>query len=204
MRWKGIVIISLIFIGLTACKDQQSAKELDYEQTKKMVVDILQTEDGKKVIQELITSDEMKENLVISSDIVKQSIHDALLSNRGVTMWKRLFEDPSFAKGFSESMNDSQKELQKQLMSDPEYQEQMMDIFQNPEIMNQLLQLLKSQQFRSHLQSLISESLISTLVQAEIAEILLKTKEENQQEDKSDGGKEQESDSNDEKSFNQQ
>jgi len=161
----------------TSCNSQQAEKELDYDQTKKMVVDILQTEDGKKAIQDLILSSEMKEHLIIASDVVKQSINEALLSERGEKMWKSLFEDPSFAKQFTETMSDSQKDLLKQLMTDPEYQQHMMDILQNPELMNQILQLLKSQQFRSHIQTIISETINSPLFQSEMAEILLKMKD---------------------------
>lgn len=170
---------------IAGCSSQQAEKELDYDQTKKMVVDILQTEDGKKAIRDLILSEEMKEHLIIASDVVKQAINEALLSERGEKMWKNLFEDPSFAKKFTETMNDSQRDLFKRLMTDPEYQQQMMDLLQNPELMNQTLQLLKSQQFRSHIQTIISETLHSPLFQSEIAEILLKVKDGKDSEKKS-------------------
>lgn len=53
------------------------------KQLKKMVVDILKTEEGKKALNELMTEDKMKEKLVIDSDVVKKSINGALASEKG-------------------------------------------------------------------------------------------------------------------------
>lgn len=171
---------------MTACNNQEAETEINYEQTKKMVVDILQTDEGKSVISDLITSSEMKEHLVIDSEVVKEAINGALLSKQGEEMWKKLFKDPAFLDSYTQSINDSQKNLFKQLMTDPDYQEQMLDLMQNPELMNQTLQLLKSQQFRSHLQTIISETLSSPLFKSEMAEILLKLREDPGKEENGD------------------
>lgn len=170
-------VFFILFISgaiLASCNNDQASQEPNYEMTKKMVIDILQTEDGKKTIQEMMSSDGMKEHLVIASDVVKTAINETLLSEEGAKMWQTLFKDPSFAKGFAESMSDPQKELIKQLMKDPEYQQSLMEILQNPELSEQTLTLLKSQQFRSHLQTLITETVESPLFQAMMAETLLK------------------------------
>src|SRR5690625_6484834 len=82
-------------IGLTGCSEQNSAKELDYEQTKNMVVDILQTDEGKKALQEIITDEKMKHHLVMESDVVKKSITDTLASEEGTEMWKKLLDRKS-------------------------------------------------------------------------------------------------------------
>lgn len=188
IRFKYLLVLGLVLFISSSCNNQQADQESNYEQTKSMVIDILQTDEGKNVISDLIVSNEMKEHLVIASDVVKEAINRALLSDRGEQMWKRLFKDPSFLAGYAESISDSQKLLFKQLMMDPEYQEQMIDLLQNPELINQNLQLLKSQQFRSHLQSIISETLTSPLFQSEMAEILLKLEN-----DKGEEGEEDES-----------
>lgn len=44
-----VLISSFLFIALAACAQEKEAKsELDYDQTKKMIVDILKTDQGKK------------------------------------------------------------------------------------------------------------------------------------------------------------
>ena len=179
---------SLLFIVflVTACGGNQSGQEqTDYEQTKKMVVDILQTEDGKKALMEILKEEQLKQELVIESDVVKSSINEALVSDKGKEMWKTLFEDPSFVKGYTDAIQDEQTKWLKDMMNDAEYQEKMLELLQNPEISAMILSLLKSQQFRSHLEETIQQTLETPLFQAKIQEILLKAAEEQA---KQDGG----------------
>src|SRR5690625_3469946 len=145
-----------------------------------MVVDILQTEDGKKALRELMTDEEMKQHLVIESDVVKNSINDMLGSEKGTEMWTKLFSDPSFVQDFAQSISDEQEKLMKKLMNDSELQKQMMDLLQNPEINEQMLSLMKSQQFRAHLEEIVQQTLETPLFQEKMSEILLKAAEEQQ------------------------
>ncbi|RDW21909.1 spore gernimation protein GerD [Oceanobacillus arenosus] len=175
-----ITIIGLCLIILAACSGGQgsSNSEGDYEKTKKMVVDILQTEEGKKALGETLADEKMKQELVIQSDVVKKAINETLVSDKGAEMWATLFKDPKFVEGYAKSMEEEQKKLMKSLMSDAEYQKLMLELLQNPEITEQNLTLLKSQQFRSHLEETIQQTLETPLFQAKIQEILLKAAEE--------------------------
>lgn len=185
-----IIIAGISIIFISACNGENSAgKEADYDTTKKMVVDILQTEDGKKALAEIMTDEEMKQELVIDSDVVKKSINETLSSKKSAEMWKKLFKDPKFVEGFANSMSDEQKKLMKQLMNDPDYQKQMLELLQNPEITEQILQVLKSQKFRSHLEETIKQTLETPLFQAKMQELLLEAAEKQKNEDgQSDGG----------------
>ncbi len=145
-----------------------------------MVVDILRTDEGKKALQEIISDDKMKQHLVMDSDVVKESITEALVSEKGAEMWQKLFEDPSFVESFNKSISEEQKKLFKNLMNDSEFQKQMLELMQNPEIANQNLTLLKSQQFRAHLEETIQQTIENPIYQAKIQEILLKAAEKQQ------------------------
>lgn len=174
---------------LTACgANNQGQEQTDYEKTKKMVVDILQTEDGKKAMGEMLKDEKLKEELVIQSDVVKSSINETLVSDKGKEMWKSLFEDPSFVKGYTEAIQDEQTKWLKDLMNDAEYQGKILELLQNPEISALILSTLKSQQFRSHLEETIQQTLETPLFQAKIQEILLKAAEEQAKQGGGGGG----------------
>lgn len=174
-----ITIAGLAMILMSACGGGSSpGKEAEYDTTKKMVVDILQTEDGKKALREIMTDEKMKQELVIESDVVKKSINETLTSEKGAEMWTKLFKDPKFVEGYVKSMSDEQKKLMKNLMNDADFQKQMLELLQNPEMTDQILQVLKSQQFRAHLEETIQQTLETPLFQAKIQEILLKAAEE--------------------------
>ncbi len=185
-------LLSFVFIFfLAGCLNNSGAKEeADYDQTKKMVVDILQTDEGKKVLQELITDDKMKQHLVLESQVVKQSITDALNSEASAEMWKRLFEDPAFVESYQKSMAEEQKKLFTNLMNDAAFQKQMLDLLQNPEISKQTLNVLKGQQFREHLEETIQETLDTPLFQSKIQHLLLEAADQKNKEEEK--GKEDE------------
>ena len=182
IRFIFLFIISTVMFIMAGCgANNEASQDTDYDQTKKMVVDILQTDDGKKALQEIITDDNMKQHLVMESDTVKEAITEALVSDKGAQMWQKLFEDPDFVKSFQESMEDEQKKLYKSLMNDSDYQEQMLDLLQNPEISDQTLKLMKSQQYRAHLEETIQQTLETPTFQAKMQEVLLKAAEKQQQ-----------------------
>lgn len=203
---KRIYLLSfcLIFVLAGCLNESSSKKELDYDQTKKMVVDILQTDEGKKVLREIITDDKMKQHLIMDSDTVQQSMTKILDTKASTSMWQRLFEDPEFVKTYQESMEDEQKELFKSLMYDATFQKQLLDVLQNPEMTNQTLAVLKSQQFRKHLEETIQETLETPLFQSKIQHLLLeaaeKTQEENEKEDNKEEEKEEKEETKEEKS----
>src|SRR5699024_1136023 len=127
----------------------------------------------------------------MESDVVKDSITEALVSEKGTKMWQNLFEDPTFVESFNKSMEEEQKKLFKSLMNDSEFQKQMLELLQNPEISNQTLSLMKSQQFREHLEKTIQQTLETPTFQAKMQELLLKAadkKQESEEGGKSTGG----------------
>lgn len=188
-----IVCCLLLLYGCTG--SEQANKETDYEQTKKMVVDILQTDEGKKAILELIAQDDMKEHLVIESDVVKRAISDELASEKSVTMWQKLFEDPEFVTTFMESVAEEQTKFFTRLMSDATFQKKVLELMQNPEMSQQTLAVLKSQQFREHLEKTIEETLETPTFQAKMQQLLLEAAEKQRKKEKDDEGKSDETES---------
>lgn len=182
-----ITFISFSVFFISGCvEDDKPSKEADYDTTKKMVIDILQTDDGKKALKELMSDEEMKKQLVIESDLVKDSIDQVLISEQGKQMWSTLFQDPEFTQTFATSMSEEQKDLMKRLMNDASYQKQMLELLQDPEMMKQILTVMKSQEFRSHLEETIQQTLETPLFQTKIEDILLKAAEKQGEESKSE------------------
>src|SRR5690625_928679 len=182
---KRIYLLFFIMFLLAGClNDSAAEQELDYDQTKKMVIDILHTDEGEKALQEIIAKDKMKQHLIMDSDVVKESITDTLGSKASVDMWKDLFEEPSFVESYQKSMADEQKKLFKSLMNDASFQKQMLNLLENPEMRKQTLTVLKGQQFREHLEDTIQETIEAPLFQAKVQELLLKAAEEKRQEEK--------------------
>lgn len=185
-RYSFLLLLTVLL--LTACGGggDTGGSKMDYEETKKMVVDILKTDDGKKAIQEVMKDEKMKAELIMDQGVVKDTISKTLTSDKGTEFWKKAIEDPKFAESMAKSMKDGNEKLLKDLMKDPEYQGMMMDLMKDPEFQKELTEALKSKEYREHLQKVILETFESPLFKAKIQDILLKAAEE------AGGGKESE------------
>lgn len=178
---------------LTGCGQSESgSSNMDYEQTKKMVVDILKTDDGKKAIQELMEDDKMKEKLVMDQTVVSETIEKTLTSDKGTEFWKKSFEDPKFAESIAKSMKKENEKLLKDLMKDPEYRGMMIEVLKDPELEKEMTTVLKSKEYREHLQTVVTETFESPLFKAKIQDILLKAATEVKGSEKGGGEKEEE------------
>lgn len=183
MRKAIFPITAICLLLLTGCLDQPSEKQTDYEQTKKMVVDILQTEEGKKALAEIMQDDKMKELIIFESDEIKDTITEGLASDKAKDVWHQLFDDPAFVKKFIETMGDEQKKLYKDLMTDATFQKQMLELLQNKEMMELLITVMRSQEYREHLEETIIETLESPLFEAKLQEFILDEAKKNKKKD---------------------
>lgn len=171
-RYLSIIFLTLSIFFVSACGNNDESHEAEYETTKKMVIDILQTEEGKEALKDLLADKELQEHLVIESDEVKETVTKAISSEESKENWKKLFQDPEFIQTYAKSISGEQKNLMKDLMHDSQFQEQMIEILKNPEVDKQMLSILTSQAFRAHLEKTIQETLQSPLFQEKINKAL--------------------------------
>jgi spore germination protein D len=190
----ALLLSALLLLASCAPAESGNGGQVDYEQTKKMVVDILKTDDGKKAIKEVMSDDKMKESLVMDQQVVATTIEQTLTSDKATEFWKKAFSDPKFAKSVAKNMKEENEKLLKELMNDPEYRGMMIEVFKEPEIQKELTDALKSKEYREHLQKVITETVDSPLFKAKIEELLLKAASETSKNEKEKKeGEEQES-----------
>nr|MBA5584015.1 spore gernimation protein GerD [Anaerobacillus isosaccharinicus]QOY38531.1 spore gernimation protein GerD [Anaerobacillus isosaccharinicus] len=178
---------------MTSCaavEDQGS--QPDYESTKKMMVDMLKTDEGKKSIQEVLSDEEVKQEIVLEQALVKETIQQVLTSEKGKEFWQELMQDPEFAKAFAESLQTEVEKILKNLMKDPEYQGMMMDILQDPEMEQAALDLMKSKEYRQQVMNIMADAFESPYFKAQVNEILGKVASEQMKKEAAKEGEDQE------------
>lgn len=186
-----ILFLSITVLLITGCNSNGDKKETgDYESTKKMVADILKTDEGKKAITEVLTGDDMQQTYVIESPAMKEAVTEALSSDKGKEFWEKMFKDPKFVESFATALQDQQKDILKNLMSDSDYQKKLIEILSNPDMEKQFLTVVKGQDFRSHLEKVMEEAFSSPMFQAKLADLILQAAQEMKppQEGESSGG----------------
>lgn len=178
-KWIRIVLpASLLLLAAGCAPTETGGGQVDYEETKKMVVDILKTDDGKKAIQEVMGDDGMKEKLIMDQPVVTDTIEKTLTSDKGMDFWKKSFEDPKFAESVAKSMKEENEKLLKNLMKDPEYKGMMIEVMKDPELEKELTNVLKSKEYREHLQKVMTETFESPLFKAKLQALIVKAAEE--------------------------
>jgi len=192
MNKKYLLLPIALMLILTACAGGASQVEskLNYEETKKMLVDILHTDDGKKAIHEIMTDEKVKKEFIMDQAAVTDTVQKTLVSKEGADFWRDSLKNPKIAAALAKGMKTENEILLKELMKDPEYRSMMIEVFKEPEMQKEMADALKSKEFRLHLQTVIAEAMQSPIFKAKMQDLLLQAaKESVAKEGKQGGGK---------------
>ncbi|WP_078551208.1 spore germination lipoprotein GerD [Bacillus alkalicellulosilyticus] len=191
-KWKLLILLAFLTIAGCAQPEASANQTPDYESTKKMMVDMLQTEEGKEAIKEIMTTDEeLQQAIIMDQAFVRKTIQDTLTSEQGRQFWQETMKDPEFAKAFAESIQKENEELLKTLMKDPEYQEMMMIILKDPEMEKAALDLMQTKEYRQQVMTIMTEAFESPYFKAQVSEILSTVVQEQTQKPASQSGGEE-------------
>ncbi len=139
-----------------------------------MVIDIIQTEEGKKAIQEAAGSSGVAKKA--SDSEIKKLAQGELLSNQNTL--KEMYQDPKFASQLGKSLKKENQGLIKDLMKDPEYRKMLLETMNDPEYQKMILDTMKSTAYRKQMMTVIKESLESPLFQEDLLKLMKKANEE--------------------------
>lgn len=167
--------ILLVLLLLSSCSDANTS--LSYDEVKKMVIDAIQTEDGKKAIRQLLEDPNFRDLVVLEHEDVNKAIEDTLLSEKAEDFWKKTYEDPKFKESIAKSMKEQQTDIMKNLMNDASYQKELITFFSQPEMKKELESVLKSAKMREEIEKIVMETIENPLLQTKWQELIKKSGE---------------------------
>jgi spore germination protein D len=162
---------------LAGCNNDEKTSTLSYDEIKKIMVDALQTEDGKKAVRELLNDQSFRDLVVLEHDEVETAMKTTLLSKDAEEFWKKTFEDPKFKETLAKSMKDQQEDVMKALMADAEYQEKLTKFFDQPDMQKQFESILKGSALRKQMEEVTMETIENPLLQTKWEELIRKSGE---------------------------
>lgn len=187
MKWwlRSVPLLLIMFIMSSCGSDGTSqSQSTGYKDTKTMVLDILKTEDGRNAIQNAMlktsSQDESQLKLLSTGDAqqMKLAVKDVLTDTESNKFLQQLMTDPRFAGQFAKAIQKDTKQLQKELMKDPEYQQALSDSMKNPDFQKMLMDTMKGPQYRQHMKTVMQESLQSPMFRLELMNLMKKVLEE--------------------------
>lgn len=186
MKWPLFRLCIIVFVAavmLTACgTEQSSSPQLGYKEIKSMVVDILKTDEGKKAVEEAISSGSgssgsggsmgMRMMSAQSGDQIRVAVKDTLVSEEYKKEIEKIMTDPKFAGDFAKAINSESKQLHMQLIKDPTYQKSIQDMLKSPDVMKSFLELTKTPDYRKQSMTVMQEAMQNPLFRMEVMELL--------------------------------
>ncbi|MBW7477516.1 spore gernimation protein [Paenibacillus oenotherae] len=178
------VMLTTVLASCGAEPSGGSNEAISYKDMKSMVIDILKTEDAQKALQE--SAQQMSGNSGFSSKImsvqdqeqVRLAVKETLVSPEYDKVIEKLMTDPRFAGEFAKSVNKQNKQIHKDLMKDPTYQKDLMQVMKSPEMNRMILDVLQSTQYRKQVTTIMQESMQSPMYRLEILDLLKKAVQE--------------------------
>ena len=171
-------LLSVLFVVLllSSCSDATNQTQ-SYEEMKKMMMDSLQTEDGKKAVRQLLEDPSLRDLIVLEHDEVQNAINDTLLSEDAKEFWKKTFEDPKFKENLAKSMKDQQTEIMKDLIKSSSYQEDLIKFFGQADMQKELEKILQSATLRKQMEEVVKETIEDPLLQTKWQDLIMKSGE---------------------------
>lgn len=185
LSWVGaIAIIASLLSGCGSEPSSSSSEPISYKDMKSMVIDILKTEDAQKALQESASATIGNSGTgarilsVQDQEQMRMAVKETLVSPEYNKTIEKLMTDPRFAGEFAKAVNKQNKQIHKDLLKDPTYQKDLVQVMKSPEMDKMILEVLQSTQYRKQVMSIMQESMQSPLYRLEILDLLKKAVQE--------------------------
>ncbi|MDP5276918.1 spore germination lipoprotein GerD [Chengkuizengella axinellae] len=184
---KVIPYILLITLATSCGSDESSGGNQTYKDTKSMVLDILSSEDGKKAITEALEKNEDNKGapkmLQTMPKQQSEEIQGAVKLLFTDPSFPKYFEDmmkkdPKFAGEFAKTIQEQNKDIHKELLKDPEYQTQLLEVMKDPEYKDLVFEVMKGKDYRGQTMAIMQDAFKSPLFRVELMDLLKKVLEE--------------------------
>lgn len=179
-KWYGCLLSISLLLLLVSCGPEAGGggEQMSYKEVKTMVIDILGSEEAQKAVQKASTAQlggstlHMKGITPADQIQVRIAVKDVLTSPEYSQVLEKIMKDPKFAGEFAKAVSKDNKQIHKDLMKDPGYQKELVDMFKTPEMLKILTDSLKTADVRKLIMSSVTESMENPLFKMEIMKLL--------------------------------
>lgn len=164
-------LLPVLLLISCGSEQQQSSQPQSYKDMKAMVLDVLKTEDAQKAMSAAAKKQDKTMQLLSTGEgqQIQLAVKELLTTeNHGLKMLEATMTDPKFAGDFAKAAQKNLKQIEKDLLKDPEYQKNLFEALNNPDFQKIILETMKGQKYRQQMQEIVRESLQSPLFKAEL------------------------------------
>jgi spore germination protein D len=149
---------------------------MNYKETKAMVLDILKTEAGQKIITQAQPSKTAQILQGKDGELIRTAVKDVMTDPRYPNALKSIMTDPKFAASFAKAIEKDQRALFKTMLTDPEYQSLLLGVMKDKEYEKLVLEILRGKTYREEAMKIFQEALKLPSFQMELVKLMMKAK----------------------------
>ncbi|MFC5401790.1 spore germination lipoprotein GerD [Cohnella soli] len=182
LRLRLIGLLSVMSLLLASCGSESGGSsgggQMSYKEVKSMVIDILGSEEAQKAMEKASTAQygestlQMKSMTPADQAQVRIVVKDVLTSPEYSTVLEKIMKDPKFAGEFAKAVSKDNKQIHKDLMKDPMYQKELVDMFKSPDMLKIMSDSMKTTEVRKLIMSSVTEAMQNPLFKLEIMKLL--------------------------------
>lgn len=140
-------------------KPGQMSSGTAYPDLKAMVLDILHSKEGMATLRDTMTSPEFKRLSVVTQADISSAVEKTLQQGKNKNLLTEQMKDPQFAAAVVNASKEQLTNVQKQLMTDPAYQKDLLALMKSPEYQKMQFDLLKTPEYRKEIMMIMTEAL---------------------------------------------
>ncbi|WP_186438528.1 spore germination lipoprotein GerD [Cohnella terricola] len=166
---------------LSSCGQESggsSGGQMSYKDVKSMVIDILGSEEAQKAMEKASNAQygestlQMKSMTPSDQAQVRLAVKDVLTAPEYSSVLQKIMSDPKFAGEFAKAVSKDNKQIHKDLMKDPAYQKELVDVFKTPELTKVITDSLKNPDVRKVIMNSVTEQMQNPIFKLEIMKLL--------------------------------
>ncbi|WP_276358284.1 spore germination lipoprotein GerD [Cohnella caldifontis] len=177
----GAVAVLAVLLASCGQESDSGSQMMSYKEMKSMVIDILGSEDAQKAILKASTASAAgtegttlfaKSMTPQDHEQVKLAVKDVLTSPDYSRVLETIMRDPKFAGEFAKAVSKDNKQIHKDLMKDPDYQKDLIEMLKVPEAQRVLTDSMKTPEFRKQMMAGVTEAIQNPLFKLELMKML--------------------------------
>ncbi|THF79178.1 spore germination lipoprotein GerD [Cohnella fermenti] len=184
MRQRALWQTALLGIGmalaLSGCGPESSSsnEQMSYKDVKSMVIDILGSTEAQEALEKASTAKYGASGLHMQSltpqdqEEVRTAVKDILTSPEYDKILQGIMTDTKFAGEFAKAVSKDNKTLQKELLKDPSYQKELVNILKSQDMQTVMFQAMKTTEYRTQMMSAVQEAVQNPIFKLELMKIL--------------------------------
>jgi len=180
-RWPWLSAMLGLAVTLTSCGAETSSsggEQMSYKDVKSMVIDILGSTEAQEALEKAstakygATSLHMQALTPADQEQVRTAVKDVLTSPDYDKILRGIMTDPKFAGEFAKAVSKDNKQLQKDLMKDPSYQKELVNVLKSKDMQTVMFDAMKTTEYRTQMMSAVQEAVQNPIFKLEIMKML--------------------------------